>query len=141
MTQRRHISAGWLFAAPALLLIIIYLVYPTLWTIRLSFFGGPGFIPTRFVGLDNYTRLFTEDPYFLNNTTVPPSGTALQAELRPQRPSAAEVRRKRDVCTPCGGETPPLHHGAPLLLSGRAPNGAPEDRVREPVAPHQFLLQ
>jgi alpha-glucoside transport system permease protein len=77
MTQRRHISAGWFFAAPALLLIIIYLLYPTLWTIRLSFFGGPGFIPTRFVGLDNYGRLFTEDPYFFNGSTFPPTGTVV----------------------------------------------------------------
>jgi alpha-glucoside transport system permease protein len=77
MTPRRRISAGWLFAAPALLLILIYLVYPTLWTVRLSFFGGPGFIPTRFVGLENYGRLFTQDPYFFNHNTFPPSGTVI----------------------------------------------------------------
>lgn len=77
MTPRRRISAGWLFAAPALLLLFVYLVYPTLWTIRLSFFGGPGFIPTRFVGLDNYGRLFTEDPYFFDGSHFPPTGTAV----------------------------------------------------------------
>jgi len=66
MTRVRRNPIGWLFAAPALLLITIFLVYPTLWTIRLSFFGGPGFIPTKFVGLDNYIRLFTLDPYFFN---------------------------------------------------------------------------
>lgn len=77
MTPRRRLSAGWWFAAPALLLLVIFLVYPTLWTIRLSFFGGPGFIPTRFVGLDNYVRLFTQDPYFFNGSTFPPTGTAV----------------------------------------------------------------
>lgn len=77
MTQRRRISAGWMFAAPALILLFIYLVYPTLWTIRLSFFGGPGFIPTRFVGFDNYGRLFTQDPYFFDGSHFPPTGTAV----------------------------------------------------------------
>lgn len=77
MTKRRRIPAGWLFAAPALLLILVYLIYPTLWTIRLSFFGGPGFIPTRFVGLENYGRLFTQDPYFYNGDTFPPTGTVV----------------------------------------------------------------
>lgn len=77
MTPRRHISAGWWFVLPALVLILVFLIYPTLWTIRLSFFGGPGFIPTRFVGLDNYARLFTEDPYFFSNSTFPPTGTVV----------------------------------------------------------------
>jgi alpha-glucoside transport system permease protein len=77
MKQRRRISVGWLFAAPALVLILIFLIYPTLWTIRLSFFGGPGFIPTRFVGLDNYGRLFTQDPYFFDASHFPPTGTAV----------------------------------------------------------------
>jgi alpha-glucoside transport system permease protein len=58
-------------------MLLIYLVYPTFWTINLSFYGGPGFIPTRFVGWDNYTRLFTLDPYFLNTSVFPPTGTVI----------------------------------------------------------------
>lgn len=75
MDRVRWRPVAWLFVAPALAMLVIYLVYPTLWTIRLSFYGGPGFIPTRFVGWDNYTRLFTLDPYFLNTSTFPPTGT------------------------------------------------------------------
>ncbi len=77
MQRIRRNPVGWLFVAPALFLLIVFLVYPTLWTIRLSFFGGPGFIPTRFVGLDNYVRLFTQDPYFFNANNFPPTGTVV----------------------------------------------------------------
>ena len=77
MTHVRRNPAGWLFAAPALAMLIIFLVYPTLWTIRLSFFGGPGFVPTRFVGLDNYISLFTEDTSFFNASTFPPTGVVI----------------------------------------------------------------
>src|SRR5207302_4647056 len=77
MIRKRRASAGWLFVAPALFLLIVWLVYPTLWTIRLSLFGGPGFIPTRFVGLDNYVNLFTQDSSFLNLSTFPPTGVLI----------------------------------------------------------------
>lgn len=69
---------AWLFAGPALLLLIVYLLYPTLYTIYLSFLGPlNSFIPTRFVGLDNFSRLFTADPYFWNASTFPPTGTVV----------------------------------------------------------------
>lgn len=75
---RRH-PVAWLFVAPALFLIVIFLVYPTLWTIRLSFYGGPGFIPTQFVALANYVRMFTLDPYFFNVRTFPPTGALINS--------------------------------------------------------------
>lgn len=74
MIHKGRNPAGWLFVAPALFLLIVWLVYPTLWTIRLSLFGGPGFVPTRFVGLDNYINLFTQDPAFLDLRSFPPTG-------------------------------------------------------------------
>ncbi|HEY6042671.1 MAG TPA: sugar ABC transporter permease [Anaerolineae bacterium] len=77
MKRTRGISPAWLFAAPALFLLIVFLIYPTLWTVRLAFYGGPGFIPTKFVWFENFTRLFTTDPYFLNTATFPPSGTVI----------------------------------------------------------------
>lgn len=60
---------GWswqasLFLAPALLLLAVFMLYPTVSTIILSFENG----------LDNYIRLFTADPRFLNLGTFPPSG-------------------------------------------------------------------
>ncbi len=77
MTRTRGNYSGFLFALPALLFLTIYLVYPTIVTIYDSFFTGIGFNLNRFVGLDNYTRLFTMDPYFFNNSTFPPTGTAV----------------------------------------------------------------
>ena len=77
MTRARGSYMGWLFALPALLFLLIWLVYPTLWTIRASFYTGIGFNLTRFIGLDNYTQLFTQDPYFFNSSTFPPTGTAV----------------------------------------------------------------
>ncbi len=77
MARARFNYMGWLFALPALLFLLIWLVYPTIWTIRASFYTGIGFNLTRFVGLDNYTQLFTQDPYFFNTSTFPPTGTAV----------------------------------------------------------------
>ncbi len=77
MTRTQRSFAGWLFALPALLFLLVYLVYPTIVTIYDSFYTGIGFNLTRFVGLDNYTRLFTLDPYFFNNSTFPPTGTVV----------------------------------------------------------------
>ncbi len=60
---------GWnwtasLFLAPAILLLAVLMLYPTISTIILSFDEG----------LDNYVRLFTRDPAFLDLSTFPPSG-------------------------------------------------------------------
>jgi alpha-glucoside transport system permease protein len=77
MPRTRRNYAGWLFALPALFFIVVWLVYPTLWTIHASFYTGIGFNLTRFIGLDNYIELFTQDPYFFNSSTFPPTGTAV----------------------------------------------------------------
>lgn len=49
--------SSWLWIAPALLLIIIFLIYPVINTIRLSFFN---FDSSKFVGLANYGHIFTD---------------------------------------------------------------------------------
>ena len=74
MKERGSELRGWLFVLPALILVGAYLVYPTIQTLRLSFFGGAGFNPTRLVGLRNYLLLLTRDPLFLSVTRWPPSG-------------------------------------------------------------------
>ncbi len=74
-TQRSY--TGWLFALPAFVFLFVYLVYPTIVTIIDSFYTGIGFNLNRFVGLDNYKRLFTQDPYFFNSNTFPPTGTVV----------------------------------------------------------------
>lgn len=77
MARTRRNYAGWVFALPALLFLFVFLVYPTINTVYDSFFTGIGFNLNKFVGLDNYTRLFTLDPYFFNTSTFPPTGTVI----------------------------------------------------------------
>ncbi len=69
-------TRGWLFAAPVLLLVTLYLVIPTLWTVYFSFFTG-GFQPDRFIGFENFRRLFTRDRLFLDLSGFPWSGALL----------------------------------------------------------------
>jgi alpha-glucoside transport system permease protein len=53
----RRYGAGALFLAPALVLLGVWILYPTIYTICRSFFGRSGF--GDFVGIDNYKALFT----------------------------------------------------------------------------------
>lgn len=62
-----------LFLAPAGLLLLVFLVYPALYTVLLSFNRGRNGIFEQWVGLDNYARLFA-DADFLDLSTFPPSG-------------------------------------------------------------------
>ncbi len=66
-------GATLLFLAPASLLLLVFLVYPAVYTVLLSFNRGRNGIFEQWVGLDNYTRLFA-DPDFLDLSTFPPSG-------------------------------------------------------------------
>jgi alpha-glucoside transport system permease protein len=56
-------AAALIFIAPAVLLLGVFLIYPAIQTIVLSFDGG----------VDNYVRLLTNDPRFLN-LSFPPRG-------------------------------------------------------------------
>jgi alpha-glucoside transport system permease protein len=62
-----------LFLAPAGLLLLVFLIYPALYTVLLSFNRGRNGIFEQWVGLDNYARLFS-DADFINFSTFPPSG-------------------------------------------------------------------
>jgi alpha-glucoside transport system permease protein len=50
-------STGAVFLAPALVLLGVWIVYPTVFTVVRSFYGRSGF--GDFVGIDNYKSLFT----------------------------------------------------------------------------------
>ncbi len=58
---------GWLFILPALVLLGIFMVYPVLWSLWMSFQTGKG-MNHQFGGLANITRL-TQDPVFLRALT------------------------------------------------------------------------
>jgi alpha-glucoside transport system permease protein len=71
---------GWVFALPAIVLIVVFLIYPTLRTIQLSFDTGLGFTTTEYVGLDNYTNLF-RDRFFFDVREWPPKGAVFNTIL------------------------------------------------------------
>lgn len=56
----------WAFVLPALLAYLIVIVAPSLYTLRLSFYNWNGIsVNKKFVGLDNYIHLFTDDAVFM----------------------------------------------------------------------------
>jgi alpha-glucoside transport system permease protein len=61
------------FMAPAALLLLIFLVFPAIYTLVLSFNRGRGGQITEWVGLTNFINLFTNDPNFLR-LGFPPQG-------------------------------------------------------------------
>jgi alpha-glucoside transport system permease protein len=71
--ERPKWGATILFLAPASLLLLVFLIYPAIYTVLLSFNRGRNGIFNEWVGLDNYARLFA-DQDFLNLSTFPPSG-------------------------------------------------------------------
>lgn len=64
-----------LFIGPAVLLLGVLIVYPMFRTSIYSFANLNSRLEvTRWIGFDNYTRLFTKDKSFLNLEEFPPSG-------------------------------------------------------------------
>ena len=53
-------ATGAFFLAPALIVLLVWIVYPAVYTIVRSFFGQQGYVGT-WVGIDNYKTLFTSD--------------------------------------------------------------------------------
>ena len=72
--MRTNPLLGWMFAFPAVILILAFLVYPTLRTIHMSFDTGAGFNFNEYVGLENYVNLFTRDRLFFDISEFPPQG-------------------------------------------------------------------
>ncbi|WP_245671652.1 carbohydrate ABC transporter permease [Nocardia amamiensis] len=70
---RRRERAGWAFVAPNVGAVAVFLLFPLGFSLYLSFHSWDLFSPMRFVGVDNYRRLFGSDPLFLiavRNTAV-----------------------------------------------------------------------
>jgi len=64
---RKEQINGWAFVMPALVLIGVFMIYPILWSLWMSFQTGRG-MQLSFGGLANITRL-TQDPVFLRALT------------------------------------------------------------------------
>jgi len=52
-----------IFLLPAVLIYTVFLLLPILDSMRLSFYSGKGLIPDKFVGFENYVKLFTQFPF------------------------------------------------------------------------------
>lgn len=55
---------GWIFIAPALILLATFLLYPIGYSLYLSFTSTKGIV-TNFVGMKNYLRMFTDPMFYL----------------------------------------------------------------------------
>ncbi len=70
-TTARENRAGWSFIAPAMVLLGLFMVYPIIWSLWMSFQTGKG-MAIKFGGFANIIRL-TKDPVFqhaLSNTLI-----------------------------------------------------------------------
>jgi raffinose/stachyose/melibiose transport system permease protein len=64
VTARFRQFSSWLWLAPAVVLVVVFVYYPVVDNIRLSFFSWNAFAPReKWVGLDNYANLLA-DPVF-----------------------------------------------------------------------------
>lgn len=66
LTKRRRQEALWfyLFASPWIIGFLVFLLGPMVSSFYLSLTDWDSFTPAKWVGLDNYRRLLTEDPVF-----------------------------------------------------------------------------
>jgi multiple sugar transport system permease protein len=60
----REAIAGYLFVLPVILGFLIWVFGPMVATLGISFTNWPIIGKAKWIGLDNYTRLFTTDPFF-----------------------------------------------------------------------------
>ena len=57
---------AWLFVAPTIALLLAINIFPLIWMIRLSFTSlnlSMSYLPTRFVGLDNFNDILTDEDF------------------------------------------------------------------------------
>ncbi len=76
--QRSEERTAWLFVLPIVVGILVFNIYPVLFSLYASFTRWNLLSPPTWVGLANYTTLFTSDPFFfstLRNTLLFALGT------------------------------------------------------------------
>lgn len=78
--MRRRARAGRLFVAPNLTAVAVFMIFPLVFSLYMSFQSWDVFRPPKFVGLRNFHELFTSDPLFLiaiRNTVIFTLGTVV----------------------------------------------------------------
>lgn len=77
---RRRARAGRLFVAPNMTAVAVFMIFPLVFSLYMSFQSWDVFRPPKFVGLKNFNELFTSDPLFLiaiRNTVIFTVGTVV----------------------------------------------------------------
>lgn len=69
LVRRRNTVWGWVFLAPAGILFLVLVAWPTASSLYQSFFEKKSLRPKQFVGWDNYVKMFS-DPLFWNSVRV-----------------------------------------------------------------------
>ena len=66
-------SIAWLFVAPTIALLLAINIFPLVWMIRLSFTSlnlSMSYLPLRFVGLDNYSDILSDEDLWIRLQTI-----------------------------------------------------------------------
>jgi raffinose/stachyose/melibiose transport system permease protein len=61
---KKGILQSYAMLVPNLILFVLISIYPILWALRYMFYEYDGFRPQKFIGLENFIRLFTRDENF-----------------------------------------------------------------------------
>jgi raffinose/stachyose/melibiose transport system permease protein len=92
----RPITQGYILLAPALIVYLLFAVYPMIDVIRMSFSSWNGLNPqAKFVGVANYRAILTQDPVFwgaFRNTLI---WTAMAVIVPTWSPSASHLHSIR----------------------------------------------
>jgi len=59
----RFKAEPWLFAAPALIVYLLIVIIPVIWSLGYSLFNWNGISAMKFAGLDNYVRMFRDTTF------------------------------------------------------------------------------
>src|SRR5215210_6147680 len=62
--ERQNLRVGLLFVSPWILGFLAFLVYPIVYTLRISFTQYTGFGEPKWIGLDNYRNLLNDDLFW-----------------------------------------------------------------------------
>lgn len=81
--RRQRALLGYLFLAPTVIGLLVFIVIPMFGAFGLSFYKWNVFRPPEFIGVDNFTRLFSDPRVFVSfgNTFVLVIGTVLTLEI------------------------------------------------------------
>lgn len=64
--QKREERVGYLFLLPSFLGFIVFMLIPVVWGLVLSLFEYNGFKDPSFVGLENFTKLFKDEYFYIS---------------------------------------------------------------------------